>query len=108
MPSSNYGEDDYVAALSYAGPPPLWDKSKSGRGVTTGTQEWSNAMERRRAWYMLIETFCTHWFEGKPIDGQWANFSTNFEQWYEGERNVQQTERDDIRQPKEARGSAEA
>lgn len=63
--ASNYGEDDFVAFLAYAGPP----AQPADRDTRLDQIE-------------LAEKFCESWFNGKPIDGQWAGFYTAYKNWF--------------------------
>lgn len=65
---SMYGEDDFVACLAFAGTPPHINHA-------------DEYLESRRRYHDAVETFCINWFEGKPIDGQWAGFFTAFLHW---------------------------
>ncbi len=62
--ASNYGEDDFVAFLAYAGPPAQHDRIA------------------RLDQIHMAEDFCEQWFAGKPIDGQWAGFYTAYKNWF--------------------------
>lgn len=61
--ASNYGEDDFVAFLAYAGPP-------------------ATEMQARLTQINMAEEFCQSWFAGKSIDGQWAGFYTAYKNWF--------------------------
>lgn len=83
---SAYGEDDFIACLAFVGtvPPPDF------RFYIPGKMAHLN--ERLR-YHDAVETFCSNWFKGKPIDGQYAGFLAAFLKWQEDKKHVRETER---------------
>lgn len=91
-PRARYGRDDFIACLAFAGPPVKW--SQDGRGVITGSATHAERLALRVDQIELVETFCIHWFTNRPeVDGQWANFFTNYENWYSKEKANVETHR---------------